>query len=255
MINDKTYTWLYFFVGITYLSGLFIAPLMENDAIEYATVAMRMFQEGDYGNIINRFDDYLDKPHLLFWLSGFSFSIFGISDWAYRLPSVIVTFLGAYATFRLGSLLYSKDIGKLAALVFLTTQATILGNHDVRTDALLTGTVIIGIWQLAEFIDNNKIKHVVFGAIAIAFGFSTKGQIAVLTAGIAILCHILYLRKWETFWNWKWLVGLIAFLMAASPMLYCYYHQFDLQPEKLVHGQHNVSGVKFIFWGKVLSDW
>lgn len=250
MINDKTYTWLYFFVGITYLSGLFIAPLMENDAIEYATVAMRMFQEGDYGNIINRFDDYLDKPHLLFWLSGFSFSIFGISDWAYRLPSVIVTFLGAYATFRLGSLLYSKDIGKLAALVFLTTQATILGNHDVRTDALLTGTVIIGIWQLAEFIDNNKIKHVVFGAIAIAFGFSTKGQIAVLTAGIAILCHILYLRKWETFWNWKWLVGLIAFLMAASPMLYCYYHQFDLQPEKLVHGQHNVSGVKFIFWGQ-----
>jgi 4-amino-4-deoxy-L-arabinose transferase-like glycosyltransferase len=250
MIDNKTYVWLYFFVGITYLTGLFIAPLMENDAIEYATVAMRMFQDGDYANIINRFDDYLDKPHLLFWLSGFSFSIFSISDWAYRLPSVLVSFLGAYATYRLGYLLYSKDIGKLSALIFLTTQATILGNHDVRTDALLTGTVIIGIWQLAEFIDNNKLKHVIFGGMAIALGFSTKGQIAVLTAGIAILCHVIYLRKWDTFWNWKWLVGLLAFFLAASPMLYCYYVQFDLHPEKLVHGQHNVSGVKFIFWGQ-----
>ena len=250
MIDNKTYVWLYFFVGITYLTGLFIAPLMENDAIEYATVAMRMFQDGDYANIINRFDDYLDKPHLLFWLSGFSFSIFSISDWAYRLPSVLVSFLGAYATYRLGYLLYSKDIGKLSALIFLTTQATILGNHDVRTDALLTGTVIIGIWQLAEFIDNNKLKHVIFGGMAIALGFSTKGQIAVLTAGIAILCHVIYLRKWDTFWNWKWLVGLLAFFLAASPMLYCYYLQFDLHPEKLVHGQHNVSGVKFIFWGQ-----
>lgn len=248
MIDDKTYRWLYFLIAITYLTGLFIAPLMENDAIEYATISMRMFLEGDFANIINRFTDYLDKPHLLYWLGGLSFKLFGISDWAYRLPSVIATFLGAFATFRLGARLYNKEIGKLAALIFLTNQATILGNHDVRTDALLTGTVIIGIWQIVEFIHSNKIKHIIFGSIALAMGFSTKGQMAILTAGIVLLCHIFYLRKWDTFLNWKWLVGLTAFLVACSPMLYNYYYQFDLHPEKLVNGQYNVSAIKFIFW-------
>jgi 4-amino-4-deoxy-L-arabinose transferase-like glycosyltransferase len=248
MIDAKTYRQLYVLIGLTYLSGLFITPLMENDAVEYATIALKMFQEGDYANIINRFNDYLDKPHLLFWLSALSFKIFGISDWAYRLPSVLITFLGAYATYRLGRLLYHKDIGKLSALIFLTSQATILGNHDVRTDALLTGLVITGIWQLAEFIRNDKTKHIFFGGAAVALGFSTKGQIAVLTAAIAVLCHILYLRKWNSFWNWKWLIGLAAFLIVSSPMLYCYYHQFDMHPEKLVRGHYHVSGIKFIFW-------
>lgn len=248
MLDNRTINWMYFLVGIVYLTGIIVPPLMEPDAAQHASVAMRMYVESDFVNIINRFEDYLDKPHLLFWLSSISYSLFGISAWAYRLPSVLVTFMGAYATFRLGSLLYNRNVGKLSALVFLTTQATILGNHDVRMDALLTGTVIVAIWQLAEFLDNNKLKHMLIGSLALAMGFSTKGQIAVFTAGIALLCHAIYLHKWNTFYNWKWLIGLVVFFIAISPVLYSYYLQFDLHPEKIIKGQMGVSGVRFILW-------
>jgi hypothetical protein len=37
-----------------------------------------------------------------------------------------------------------------------------------------------------------------------------------------------------------------------SPALYGYYRQFDLHPEKIVFGKHNVSGVKFFLW---TSQW
>ena len=31
-------------------------------------------------------------------------------------------------------------------------------------------------------------------------------------------------------------------------MLYAYYHQFDLHPEKVIRGRDNRSGIFFIFW-------
>ena len=32
------------------------------------------------------------------------------------------------------------------------------------------------------------------------------------------------------------------------PVVYCYYLQFDLHPEKTIRGMTNISGVEFILW-------
>lgn len=252
-IGKKTYTYLFGLTGFIYILGLFF-PLIDPDANEYACIAMRMAQRNDFINIISRNIssaqeyDYLDKPHLLFWLSAFSFKLFGISDWAYRLPSILFTALGAYATFRLGSLYYTKNVGRNAALFFVTSFAIILYNHDVRTDTILVGATIFGIWQLAEFVEKEKLLHVILGGIGIALGVATKGMISMLVAGTAILCQLVYLRKWKLFYSWKWIIGLLAFGVAIAPVLYCYYLQFDLHPEKLVNGVGGQSGIRFLFW-------
>ncbi|SMO36808.1 ArnT family glycosyltransferase [Solitalea koreensis] len=252
-INKSTYIFLFTLCGFIYFLGL-LFPLIDTDATKFAGIALRMFQHNDFVNIYGRLEsnladyDYLDKPHLLFWLAAASYKLFGISDWAYRLPSVLFTFLGAYSTYGLGRTLYNKEVGKMAALIFVTSQAIILANHDVRMDAILTGSVALGIWQLAEFIKTDKLINVMIGAAGVALGVSTKGMIAVFVTGSALFCFTVYLRKWTTFYNWKWLVGAAAFLLTLAPVLYCYYLQFDLHPEKFVNGQHGLLGIKFIFW-------
>jgi 4-amino-4-deoxy-L-arabinose transferase-like glycosyltransferase len=75
----------YLLLAAVYIAGLFIR-LMNNDAGEYALVAMNMAQKNDFINIVRKGEDYLDKPHLLFWLSALSFKIFGINGIAYKLP-------------------------------------------------------------------------------------------------------------------------------------------------------------------------
>lgn len=252
-ISNRTYYLLFTFSLIVYCAGLPF-PLLEPDSNEYACIAMRMYQNNDFVNIIGRsvFNfreyDYLDKPHLLFWLAGLSFKIFGLHGWAYRLPSVLFTILATYSTFGLGKALYNKEVGKLAALIFVTSQAIILANHDVRTDSLLTSFIILGIWQLTIFLQTNKLSSIIIGSAAIALAVATKGMIAVIVAGSALLCYIIYQRQWTTFINWKWLIGLMAFAIALSPFLYCYYLQFDLHPEKLINGKYNQSGIKFLLW-------
>lgn len=247
MISNTRYWFLLFLVVLVYIAGMFVT-LFENDSAQFAVMAMRMVQEHDFLSLFKGTEEYLDKPHMHYWLAALSFKIFGLHDWAYRIPGILATLLGAYSCFGLGRLLYNSNVGRLAALIFMTCQTIVLGAIDVRTDAVLTGFSVFAIWHLAAYIEKNSLKHMVLGAFGAGIAFSTKGQIALLVIGLPILCHLAYSRKWKMFLNWRVLMGVLVFAVVITPMLYAYYHQFDLHPEKVIRGKDNRSGIFFIFW-------
>ena len=247
MISNIRYWFLLLLVTLVYISGMFVT-LFENDSAQFAVMAMRMVQENDFLSLFKGPEEYLDKPHMHYWLAAISFKIFGIHDWAYRIPGLLATFLGAYSCFGLGKLLYNTDTGKLAALIFMTAQTIVLSVIDVRTDAVLTGFTIFAMWQLAAYIQKGNILPIILGAFGAGMAFSTKGQIALVVIGFPILCHLAYTRKWKSLFNWRVLLALLVFAVTIAPMLYAYYHQFDLHPEKLIRGRSGRSGILFIFW-------
>ncbi len=247
ILSRKIIIFLYLLLALVYISGLFI-PLMEFDSAQHATMAMRMYLENDFIHLFRGFDEYLDKPHMHFWLAALSFKIFGLSHWAYRLPALLFTFIGAFSTYKLAKEFYGIKAGHIASLIFLSTQAIILANHDVRTDAVLTGASIFAIWQWVKYINHEKLIYAILGAVGTGIAFSTKGQLAIFFIGSTLLCFVLYNRKWKAVFNWKVLVGIIVFFISSIPILYAYYQQFDMFPDKIVKGQTNVSGIKFIFW-------
>ncbi|MEM9000483.1 MAG: glycosyltransferase family 39 protein [Bacteroidota bacterium] len=247
MISSARYWFLIALSILVYIAGMFVT-LFEYDSAQFAVMAMRMVQENDFINLFKGPNEYLDKPHMHYWLAALSFKIFGINDWAYRIPGILATLLGAYSCYGLGKILYNFNIGKLSALIFMTAQTIMLSNIDVRTDAVLTGFTIFSIWQLVAYIDSNKLKHIAWGAFGAGMAFSTKGQIALLVIAICLLCHLYYTHKWNRLLHWKVLVALLVFGLTIAPMLYAYYLQFDLHPEKIIRGKSNRSGIFFIFW-------
>lgn len=247
MIPNRRYWFLIGLVILVYIAGMFVT-LMENDSAQFAVMAMRMVQENDFLNLFKGPNEYLDKPHMHYWLAALSYKIFGIHDWAYRIPGLLATLLGGLSCYGLGKLLYNTHTGKLAALIFLTAQTIVLGVIDVRTDAVLTGFTIFAIWQLVTYIQRGTLVAILFGAFGAGIAFSTKGQIALLVIGLPILCHVGYTRNWKVFLNWKVLAALVVFGITISPMLYAYYNQFDLHPEKVIRGKSDRSGIFFIFW-------
>src|SRR5450432_3045540 len=165
---------------ITYLLGIFCVPLMDIDATQYASMSREMLLHGNYLQLYDLGNDYLDKPPMLFWLSSASMYIFGIHDWAYRLPSFLFSLLAVYSTYKFALLFYKKEIALLSALVLASCQAMFLINHDVRTDTMLMGWVACSIWQLAEWYQYNKWKNLILAGIAIAGGMMTKGPLALM---------------------------------------------------------------------------
>jgi len=247
MISTARY-WFYIgLIVLVYIIGMFVT-LFENDSAQFAVMAMRMVQENDFLSLFKGPEEYLDKPHMHYWLAALSYKIFGIHDWAYRIPGILSTLLGAYSCYGLGKSLYNKDVGRFASLIFMTAQTMVLANIDVRTDAVLTGFTIFSIWQLATYIEKNTLQSIALGAFGAGIAFSTKGQIALVVIGISILCHLTYTRKWQQLLNWRVLAAILVFGLTIAPMLYAYYHQFDLHPEKVIRGKDNRSGIFFIFW-------
>jgi 4-amino-4-deoxy-L-arabinose transferase-like glycosyltransferase len=241
----RLYKFLFALLGLVYIAGLFV-PLMDNDSAHHANIALHMYLAGDYVNLVDYGKDYLDKPHLHFWLAAFSYKIFGISSFAYKLPSFLFTILGTYSTWRLGRALYNNEVGKLAALIVASAFAYMLANNDVRMDAILTASIVFATWQLVEFVDHKKLLNVAGASLGLALGFCTKGHIAVFTPAAAIFFYILYKKDWKLLYNWKWLVLILLFGLFVSPVVYCYYLQYNLHPEKIVRGKDHINGVKFI---------
>jgi 4-amino-4-deoxy-L-arabinose transferase-like glycosyltransferase len=212
---------------------------MENDSAQHAVMAMRMLQDHNFLELYRGDFEYLDKPHLHFWLSGLSMKVFGINHIAYRIPALLFTCLGAYSTFKLTSHWYKNNYGHLATFVFLSTQAIILSNHDVRTDAVLTGATIFGLWQLVLYIDKLKIGNLLLGTLGVAMAFMSKGQLGVFVVSICLLVYLLphpnlkiILKSPITY------LVIPVFFLCISPVLYAYHHQFGNE------------GISFILWNQ-----
>jgi 4-amino-4-deoxy-L-arabinose transferase-like glycosyltransferase len=244
-LSRNIYFFLFSLLGMVYIIGLFV-PLMDNDSAHHANIALHMHLTGDYVSLVDYAGAYLDKPHLHFWLCAFSYKLFGVTSFAYKFPSFLFTILGVYSTYRLGKTLYDKEVGKLAALIIASAFSFMLANIDVRMDAILTACVAFATWQLVEFVQHKKMLNVLGAAAGLAAGFCTKGHIAVFVPAVATLFYILYRKEWKLFLNWKWLLLLLLFALFITPVVYCYYVQFNLHPELMVRGKDHINGVKFI---------
>lgn len=249
LLTNRSYAFLFGVISIPYLIGLFV-PLMDSDAAHHADIALHMYLNHDFVNLIDQGKDYLDKPHLLFWLSAYSYNIFGVTSFAYKLPSFLFSIGAIWATYKSGKILYDAEVGKLAALIFASAQAFILGCMDVRMDALLTANIILAIWQLLECATAKKWYNAVLAGLFMALAFSTKGMVGIVMPAIAIFFYLLYRRDLLQLLKPRWIITAISTIICIIPVVYCYYLQYDLHPEKEIRGMTNISGVKFILWGQ-----
>ena len=221
---------------------------MDNDSGHHADIALRMYLTGDYVTLYDHRGDYIDKPHFLFWTSALSYHIFGVTSFAYRFPSFVFTILGTYSIFRLGKELYGHEIGKLAALIAASSFCYILANNDVRMDATLTAAIAFATWQLVAYVHHRKFIFLLGAALGMAVGFCTKGHVGLVTPVAGIFFYILYKKDWKLLFDWHWLIVIFLFAIFISPVVYCYYLQFNLHPEKVSQGIKGVNGVKYILW-------
>jgi len=235
-INNKYWWWFILLLSAVHLLGMLLIDIMEIDAAQYASISQEMLQTGEYLQVHHRYADYLDKPPLLFWLTSFSFNIFGASNFSFRLPSFLFLIIGLISTYKLSRLLYDHRTGMLAVLVLYSSQAYFLFSHDVRTDTILANVVIFAIWQLWIFIQERKLGSLVLGGIAVGLAMLEKGPIGVMVPVLALGSQILYSRNLKVLWRWEWLLGLVVIMITISPMVYGLYEQF---------GFH---GIEFYFW-------
>lgn len=240
----------HFFLGMIILIAAInlTIDIMEIDAAQYASISLEMSGSGSYLHVMQRGQDYLDKPPLLFWLSSLSISVLGNSNIGYKLPAVLMLIVALWATFSFARLWYDRRTGIIAALILGTTQGYHLMTNDVRTDGLLTAFVILAVWLLSLYLKHGKWGHLLLGGLCTGAAMLAKGPIGIVIPAMAILGHLVLNKEWKKLFNPAWLILLVPVVIVLAPMCYGLYTQFDLHPEKEVYGMKGPSGLLFYFW-------
>jgi 4-amino-4-deoxy-L-arabinose transferase-like glycosyltransferase len=221
--------------------------VMEVDAAQYASISREMLTTGQWLELFNRHEPYLDKPPLLFWLSAASFKVFGFNNWAYKLPSLVFALLALYATYRFVKLYYDQHLAYIAVVMLGSVQSMFTMTNDVRTDTLLMGSVALAIWLLAEYLENNKTIFLVGGSFALGLAMLSKGPIGLVAPLAGIGLQLLVKAKLRVLLRPAiYLVGLPVMALTLAPMLYGLYTQYGW------------AGWKFFFWtqsfGRITGD-
>ena len=246
-LRQHRYAVLFGAIGLVYFLYLFV-DIMDVDAAQYALISMEMSFSKSFLHVYQLGQDYLDKPPLLFWFSSLSFMLFGISNAAYKLPSVLVAILGIYSTYKFARRWYSKETALFAALILATSQAMFLMVNDIRTDTMLMGFSMFAIWQISAYLERPKWRHLLLSALGIGAAMLAKGPIGLLFPAVAVGSDLILKRQWKNIFKYQWLILIVIVVLILLPMSYGLYTQFDLHPEKTVYGLKGPSGLKFYYW-------
>lgn len=167
---NKNCIFLFLFCIVLYGAFLGTIPLLDPDEPVYGETAKEMIATGDFLSPRIYGEFWYDKPPLFYWLEALSFSLFGVSTWAARFPSL---FLGALTPVYL-YLSSRKLIGGKAALrgafICATSLEIIVLARSSVTDTLLTLTLTIA---LMSFLRKEYIAAYIFCGLALL----TKGPV------------------------------------------------------------------------------
>ena len=217
--------WLPALIAAIIFVGCIISPpsLMDDVDSVQAQIARNMLQSGDW--VTARLDGiaYLEKSPLKYWMIAVSFIVFGVHDWAARIPIAISTVLLCWVVARFGAWAFGKRAGMYSGLVLATSVGLFLFTRILIPDVILTLTITVALWSLLRAVEENEAhpgRWAMLMWACMGTGLLLKGLIAAVFPVAAGLLYLgltrqLFLRK-----TWKHLhpfTGMLVFLAIAAP--------------------------------------
>src|ERR1051325_2627649 len=205
--------------------GCIISPpsLMDDvDAVQ-AQIARNMLDSGDW--VTARLDGikYLEKSPLKYWLIAISYKLFGVHDWAARLPVALSAAILCWLGFLMGAWAFSARAGFYTGLILATSVGLFLFTRIQIPDVTVTATIALAMWAFLRALDEEEHHPglwAAFMAAAIGTGLILKGLIAAVFPIGAALLYLACTRQLFVRRTWQRLRvgrGILIALAIAAP--------------------------------------
>ncbi|HEV2699486.1 MAG TPA: glycosyltransferase family 39 protein [Terriglobales bacterium] len=204
------------FCGFFFLWKLSSFGLIGADEPRYAQVAREMLARHDWITPTLGGLPWLEKPPLFYWQAMIAYQIFGVSDWAARLPSVFDASLLVFAVFWLLKRL--RPLCALDGALMLACSAGIVGYARAASmDMPLTATFAIAMLAWYAWFQSASSLYLAAFYCSIALALLAKGPVAPGLAGVIIVSFALVRRDWKIVWRTLWRPELLLFFLIGLP--------------------------------------
>jgi len=188
------------------LPGLGRAPFDDPGEGQHAEIAREAWASGDLFDLRLNGVRYFDKPPLLYWLIALDFRVWGVSEWAARLPSVLGAAAAAATTALLGARLLNPTAGLLAGTALSSSALFLVFGRYVRPETLFVAAIQLGLAGLLLGIGGESgaasRRWAVCGCAALGVAALAKDPLGLvaplgaIAAALALCGRLRPLRNW-----------------------------------------------------------
>jgi 4-amino-4-deoxy-L-arabinose transferase-like glycosyltransferase len=209
---------------IIHFRNLF-SDIFDYDSSLYAEVAREIYRGRDFLHLTQNGQPFLDKPHLFFWLSAISYSIFGVNNFAFKFPSFLGLIGTLISVYRFSRNYYSRSVAIRAVAITASSLGTFLMTSDVRLEMILTCMIMTGIWLFSSYLLQAQKIYLFLSALFFAAAYYAKGAVGFIIPAVAVLPHML--KHYSPGKGVKVLSLLLPLaLVFLIPLFVVAYHQF-----------------------------
>lgn len=199
------------------LIGLY--PILDKSEARYALIVWRMVETGNWVTpSIDGVAPFWGKPPLGFWLSALSMNIFGINEFAARLPSLLLNVAMACLVVDFGRRMRDLAFGLTAGIIFASMGLVFVLSGQLLTDPVLVlgmTLAMVAFWQVMTT-DGRMAGYVVF--IGLTITLLSKGLLGIVFAGGACLFWVLLQGRFvDVFRRLPVITGTLLMLALAAP--------------------------------------
>ncbi len=192
------------------------------DAVQ-AQISRNMLDSGDW--VTARLDGvaYLEKAPLIYWAMVCAYKIFGVHDWAARIPIVLAAILLAWITAAFGTWAFGKRAGIYSGLIMATCFGLWLFTRILIPDVMLTGSIALSMWAFLRAIDELEPRPRLWAFIlAASLGSSLLlksliGVVFPVAAGLIYLSVTKQISQAKIWRRIRPVSGTIVILLIAAP--------------------------------------
>lgn len=209
--------------------------LIGADEPRYAQVAREMLERHDWITPVLGGQPWLEKPPLYYWQAMVTYKLFGVSDWAARLPSAFdATFLVLAVYFFLRHVRRGLEVD--GALVCASCAGIIGYARAASMDMALAAAFTIGMlgWWAWRECGKRIYLGVFFGSMGL--GMLAKGPVAPFLAFLVIVLYAATVRDLRLILKTLWLPGIFLFCVIALPWYFAvqirnptFFHEFIVE--------------------------
>jgi 4-amino-4-deoxy-L-arabinose transferase-like glycosyltransferase len=204
------------FCAFFFFWGLASFGLIGADEPRYAQVSREMLARHDWITPVLGGTPWLEKPPLYYWQAMIAYQLFGVSDWAARLPSAADGFVLVFAVYCF--LRRFRPGFELDGALMLASSAGIVGfARAASTDLPLAAAFTIAMLAWYAWFESRSRGYLAAFYAFIAIAMLAKGPVAPALAIVIIAGFAAIQRGALILWKTFWLPGILLFCALGLP--------------------------------------
>jgi 4-amino-4-deoxy-L-arabinose transferase-like glycosyltransferase len=203
---------------LVYVGSMFSPALLDDADATHAEAAREMVARGDYVTLHVNGIRYLEKAPLPYWLVAGAYRLFGINEFAARLPTVLAVLLLAWLGLTWGRRAFGERAGTYAGLFVLTCSGVYLFTRIFIPDVLLSLLIAASLYFLLAALElSGRTWRWYAGYACLALAVLAKGLVALVFVGMPAVIYLAITGEWRRWREFRLFSGLALLFVIAAP--------------------------------------